>query len=100
MKKVIEICHQLDEICDERLHLGRAKRKQAILEVLRKENVTAGEVNEERAQIKQRHKCEEAEERREREEAKERCKEANERREREETVPHSLPSFLFFLPIL
>ncbi|XP_077551826.1 LOW QUALITY PROTEIN: uncharacterized protein LOC144166033 [Haemaphysalis longicornis] len=78
VKELIEICQELG------LDLGRAKRKQAILEVLRKENVTAEEVNEARAEIKERREREEAEkkERREEAERQERREEA-ERQERE-----------------
>ncbi|XP_077532684.1 uncharacterized protein LOC144145050 [Haemaphysalis longicornis] len=75
VKELIEICEELS------LDLGRAKRKHAILEIMRKEKVTAEEVNEARVEIKERREREEAEKKelREREEA-----EKKERREREE----------------
>ncbi|XP_077548511.1 uncharacterized protein LOC144161784 [Haemaphysalis longicornis] len=75
VKELIEICEELS------LDLGRAKRKHAILEIMRKEKVTAEEVNEARVEIKERREREEAEKKelRQREEA-----EKKERREREE----------------
>ncbi|XP_075730520.1 uncharacterized protein LOC142772211 [Rhipicephalus microplus] len=84
--KEIEICEELG------ITLGRAKRKQAILEIMRDEGVSAEEVNEAWADIKARR--EEAERReveaRQREEAERREvrereeAERRERREREE----------------
>lgn len=75
VKELIEICEELG------LTIGRARRKQAILEIMRKENVTAEEVDEAWAEIKERREREEAEKKelREREEA-----ERQERREEAE----------------
>ncbi|KAH6935970.1 hypothetical protein HPB50_011872 [Hyalomma asiaticum] len=70
VKELIKICEELG------LTLGRAKRKQAILEIMKKEEVTAEEVDEAWADIKGRR--EEAERR----ELCEREREEAERRER------------------
>ncbi|KAL1436241.1 hypothetical protein MTO96_049869 [Rhipicephalus appendiculatus] len=66
--KVKELIESCEELC---LTLGRAKRKQAILEIIKKEGVTAEEVDEAWADIKERREREEAERRElsEREEA-------------------------------
>ncbi|KAH8040496.1 hypothetical protein HPB51_011192 [Rhipicephalus microplus] len=78
VKELIEICEELG------ITLGRAKRKQAILEIMKDEGVSAEEVDEAWVDIKARR--EEAERReveaREREEAERR--EAREREERRE----------------
>ncbi|XP_049273350.1 putative golgin subfamily A member 6-like protein 3 [Rhipicephalus sanguineus] len=77
---------ELIEICDElALTLGRAKRKQAILENMQKEGVTAEEVDEAWADIKERREEAERRELREREET-----ERQERREREEAERREL----------
>ncbi|KAH8018370.1 hypothetical protein HPB51_003540 [Rhipicephalus microplus] len=61
--KLMKICEELG------LTLGRAKQKQAILEIMKNEGVTAEEVNEGSADIKARHEEAERREGREREEA-------------------------------
>ena len=55
VKELIEICEELG------FTLGRAKRKQAILEIMQKEGVTAEEADEAWADIKERRDHEEAE---------------------------------------
>ncbi|XP_075728818.1 uncharacterized protein LOC142770962 [Rhipicephalus microplus] len=73
VKELIEICEELG------ITLGRAKRKQAILEIMKDEGVSAEEVDEAWVDIKARREEAEKREAREREEA-----ERREAREREE----------------
>lgn len=77
MKELIEICEELG------LTLGRTKRKQAILEIMKKEGVTAEEVDEAWADIKGRREEAERRELREREEAERRELREREREEAE-----------------
>ncbi|KAH6942702.1 hypothetical protein HPB50_009316 [Hyalomma asiaticum] len=77
VRELIEICEELG------LTLGRAKRKQAILEIMKKEGVTAEEVDEAWADIKGRREEAERRELREREEAERRELREREREEAE-----------------
>ncbi|KAH6941967.1 hypothetical protein HPB50_025687 [Hyalomma asiaticum] len=77
VRELIEICEELG------LTLGRAKRKQAILEIMKKEGVTAEEVDEAWADIKGRREEAERREIREREEAERRELREREREEAE-----------------